>query len=139
MSLPTFISIERLASGVSIWRKGGDFGPFGGAAEVVSCDYDHDGHYAVTARFIESDGSVEWTGDEEVIFHVDAGEKIEFAGQGIPPFMRPEGDVSDDEWEAKIRADLARFGEAMEALGVIPGQLRNIADALDGVPAMAAE
>ena len=137
--MTTFIPIERLTSGVCVHRVGGDFGPFGGAAEVVSCDYGHDGHYAVTARFIESDGSVEWTGDDEVIFHVDAGEKVEFAGQGIPPFMRPEGDVSDDEWEAKIRADLARFGETMEARGVIPGQLRNIADALDGVPAMAAE
>lgn len=103
MSLPTYINIERLTSGVSVWRKGGDFGPFGNAAEVVSCEFEGD-CYTVTALLIETDGADEWTGDDEVIFHVDAGEKIEFAGQGIPPFMRPEGDVTIDEWAAKAAA-----------------------------------
>lgn len=103
MSLPTYISIERLTSGVAVWRKGGDFGPFGNAAEVVSCEFE-DGSYTVKALLIETDGAEEWTGNDEVIFRVDAGEKIEFAGQGIPPFMRPEGDVTIEEWAAKAEA-----------------------------------
>lgn len=116
MSLPTYINIERLTSGVTVWRKGGDFGPFGNAAEVVSCEFDADGFYTVKALLIETDGADEWTGDDEVIFTVDAGEKIEFAGQGIPPFMRPEGDVTIEEWAAKAEAhELAADRAIVEA------------------------
>lgn len=114
--MTTFIPIERLTSAVCIWRKGGDFGPFGNAAEVVSCEFDPDGFYTVTALLIETDGADEWTGEDEVIFHVDAGEKIEFAGQGIPPFMRPEGDVTVEEWAAKAEAhELAADRAIVEA------------------------
>lgn len=101
--MTTFIPIELLTSGVCVHRVGGDFGPFGNAAEVVSCEFEGD-CYTVTALLIETDGAVEWTGDDEVIFSVGAGEKIEFAGQGIPPFMRPEGDVTIEEWAAKAEA-----------------------------------
>jgi hypothetical protein len=113
--MTTFIPIERLTSGVCVHRVGGDFGPFGNAAEVVSCEFEGD-CYTVTALLIETDGADEWTGDDEVIFHVDAGEKIEFAGQGIPPFMRPEGDVTTEEWAAKAQAhELAADRAIVEA------------------------
>lgn len=101
--MATLIPIELLTSGVAVWKKGGDFGPFGNAAEVVSCEFE-DGFYTIKALLIETDGAEEWTGDDEVIFSVGAGEKIEFAGQGIPPFMRPEGDVTIEEWAAKAEA-----------------------------------
>lgn len=139
MSLPTYINIERLTSGVTVWRKGGDFGPFGAAAEVVSCEFDADGFYTITALLIETDGADEWTGEDEVIFFVDAGEKIEFAGQGIPPFMRPEGDVTGTEWQAKIAANVAVVDRAIHAQNVAARDFRNFADALDGVSAVAAE
>jgi hypothetical protein len=102
--MTTFIPIERLTSGVCIHRVGGDFGPFGNAAEVVSCEFDPDGFYTVRAYLMETDGATEWVGQDWIVFHVDAGEKIEFAGQGIPPFMRPEGDVTIEEWAAKAEA-----------------------------------
>ena len=137
--MTTFIPIERLTSGVCVHRVGGDFGPFGNAAEVVSCDFDADGFYTVTALFIETDGADEWTGEDEVIFFVDAGEKIEFAGRGIPPFMRPEVDVTGAEWQAKIAANVAVVDRAIRAQNVAARDYRKFADALDGVSAVAAE
>ena len=110
--MATFIPIERLASGVCVHGKGGDFGPFGNAAEVVSCDFEGDS-YTVKALLIETDGADEWSGDDEVIFRVGAGEKIEFAGQGIPPFMRPEVDVTIEEWAAKAEAHEMAADRAM--------------------------
>lgn len=138
MSQSTMIPIERLTSGVAIFRKGGDFGPFGGAAEVVSVEFDPDGFYVVDALFIESDGSVEWTGDEAVRFFVDPGEKVEFAGRGLPPFMRLKDDVTAEEWQAKGDALSAETDRAIGQINQVSGYRCRAIDERPLVEAVAA-
>ncbi len=135
--MTTFIPIERLTSGAAFWKTGGDFGPFGNAAEVVSCEFE-DGFYTVKALLIETDGADEWTGDDEVIFSVDAGEKIEFAGQGIPPFMRPESDVTIEELRAKAEAHEMAADRAMVEADRVRGYVGRKIDETALVSAVAA-
>lgn len=139
MTLPTMINIERLAAGVNVWRKGGDFGPFGNAAEVQSVTFDPDGFYIVTVRLIEDDGATEWVGDEEVVFYVSAGETVEFAGRGIPPFMRPETDVTVEEHDAKFAADMRAADAALAESAARLSDMRAPVRGADLPPAIAAE
>lgn len=122
------VNIERLKAPTIIHRIGGDFGPFGGFAEVQDIQFDGE-FYIVTARLIGGDEG--YVTDTEVQFNVWAGESVDFGGLG-EPVLRNKDDVTLEEWQAKIAADNAVidaliaeqnrraqfFGAVARALGV---------------------
>ena len=75
----TSIAIERLTTGTIIHHKGGEFGSFGGFAEVVSIVDEGDDGFYVSTRI---QGWPEEAG--EVSFYVMPGETVEFGGVGQP-------------------------------------------------------
>jgi hypothetical protein len=93
------IPIERLTTGTLIYRKGGDFGPFGGFAEVQTVDFDIDGFYTIEALTMDTDGVVDWIGTDTISFTVDAGGEVEFGGRGEPR-QRADSDIIPEEWAA---------------------------------------
>lgn len=107
----TTIQIERLTTGTVIEVPGF------GAAEVYECEFDGSG-YSVTYCTNDRYG---WDCVDHAYF--DAGSKVEHAGIGEPRWMRPESDVTKDEWQAKadaIDADILQLqGKINAAQGYV--------------------
>lgn len=110
------IPIERLISGVEIIIPG--FGP----VEVYGVRFDGEG-YAVDYPRSAAGG---W--DDMDMHYVAAGGSVEHAGIGEPRWMRPESDVTFEEWQAKAEAQMEALDRTLIA---------TVADALS-VPALIA-
>jgi len=102
----TTIPIERLAPDTVIHHTGLDFGPFGSFAVVETVEFNGES-YAISGRFLDEHGNVS---RHTVEFIADAGDAITYGGRGEPK-LRPEADVSVDEWQAKIEANSAAITE----------------------------
>lgn len=136
MSLPNedLIPIERLAPGVIVYRKGGDFGPFGAHAEVQTVEFDGEG-YLVTATFEETDDKDAF-GNDQVQFWVRCGDSVRHGGASAP-ILRQTSFVTIEEWQAKgdaIEADIDRMQGRVDQ-NVDDLLLATVADAI-GVPAL---
>ncbi|MGV8950114.1 MAG: hypothetical protein ACOH2M_03350 [Cypionkella sp.] len=135
------IPIELLKAPTRIHRADDfDFGPFGSFAEVQDVEFDGYG-YTVTARMIDPDYG--YATDHEVQFVVDAGQSVDFGGVGEPK-LRTEGDVSDEEWEAKgqpltLEAATASFCDMLVSRKVDALLNQAAADAIGVSALMAAE
>lgn len=105
------IPAERLCPDTIIHHIGLDFGPFGSFAVVETIEFNGES-YAISALFLDEDGEVS---RHAVEFIADAGDAIAYGGLGEPK-LRPETDVSFDEWAAKAEASGARLDSTLASM-----------------------
>jgi hypothetical protein len=101
MSNTTMIPVERIASGTLIYVRD----HFNAAAEVLEIEWDGGDRYVVTY------GTDDW----QDVTGFDVGSEVECFNHQT--FLRADGDVSEDELEAKLHAVIANDRAARDVLG----------------------
>ncbi len=126
----TTIPVERLTAGTIIYAVGGDFGAFGGFAELVSIEDQGEGE-----AFLLTLDHGGWIGEQTMA--VAKGSRVEFGGRGEPKLL-PLSEVSEEALQARIDADDADIAAMLAELSDRAAHMRTLANILNGVPALEA-